>query len=265
MKFLIRDDDINYFTRASNLETIYKDIWIKCPISFSIVPFQACSKSGAIPEKYWQGEQIFPIGENKELINFLTKKIREKKITISLHGWSHKDYPKGPEFVAGKNLEKKVQKGKEYLEKLFGIKITAFVPPHNALSQEGFEAIIKNNLNIIGIPNFRKFSRLKKTNYWLPFLKKIYYKIIYQSAYPYLMNFGDHREIGFYTLSPSANYKNLIKSLDFIYKKNGIFILATHHWEIKGNQTTREKFYSLWRYVQKFPKVEFISINDIFK
>jgi len=265
MKFLIRDDDVNYFTKPEDLELIYRNIWQKCPISFSIVPFQTGVISNAIPEEYWQSDKIFPIGENQKLVNFLDQKNREGKIAILLHGFSHKDYPEGPEFVAGKDLERKVKEGKEYLEKIFNLKIIAFVPPHNSFSKEGFEATINNHLNIVGIPHFRRFGRLKNKNYWIPFLKKLCYKIFYQSSYPYVLNFANHKEVGFYTVSPSADYDKLIKVFNFIRKKNGVFILSTHYWEIKKDEKTREKFYNFWKYIQKFPDINFLSINELFK
>ena len=119
MKFPIRDDDVNYFTTPMELIRNYETVWDVCPVSFSVVPFHACTKTGAIPEKYWSGDRIFPIGENKELVQFLKEKIREGKVSIMLHGYSHKDNPDGYEFETGVELCNKIKQGKEYLESLW--------------------------------------------------------------------------------------------------------------------------------------------------
>jgi len=92
MRFALVDHDTNYFTKPAQLESVYGEIWGKIPISLSVVPFHACTKSGAIPQEYWQGDRIFPIGENKKLVEFLKRKIDENKISILMHGCNDKDY-----------------------------------------------------------------------------------------------------------------------------------------------------------------------------
>ncbi|MFQ5867215.1 MAG: hypothetical protein ACE5IT_04380 [bacterium] len=92
MRFALVDHDTNYFTKSEQLESVYGKIWDKMPVSLSVVPFHACTKSGAIPREYWQGDRIFPISDNKELVEFLKRKISENKISILMHGYSRKDY-----------------------------------------------------------------------------------------------------------------------------------------------------------------------------
>jgi hypothetical protein len=52
MRFAIRDDDTNYFTQPEQLARVYGAVWEVCPVSLSVVPFQACTRSGAIPREY---------------------------------------------------------------------------------------------------------------------------------------------------------------------------------------------------------------------
>ena len=57
--FSIRDDDTCYFTTPRELESCYGRIWDICPVSLSVVPFQASTKSGAVPREHWSGKEVF--------------------------------------------------------------------------------------------------------------------------------------------------------------------------------------------------------------
>lgn len=262
MKFAIRDDDICYFTKPQQLEKIYSKIWDKIPISLSMVPFQACTKSGALPEEYWQGDRTFPIDKNKELVEFLRKKIKEGKVSIMLHGYSHKDYKGSYEFVAGANLSQKVKEGKRYLEELFETEIKTFVPPHNALSRKGMKAVIDNGLHLIGsfpvwvykdpIPP----ALIKRKIYQLKTRRK--------APYPYILKFPDHLEMSHYTLTSRTNLRKLIAAFNLVYRYQGIFCLATHHWEFFHSEM--EKMFSkFWKHINRFPNIEYTNVNKIFK
>lgn len=265
MKFAIRDDDINYFTNPEDLETIYGNIWNKCPISLSIVPFHASVKSGAIPPKYWTGDAIFPIDENKRLIKFLKEKIKEGKISIMLHGYSHKDYENGHEFEVGDNLEKKVKEGKEYLEQLFKIQVTTFVPPHNVLSRKGLLAVVNNGLNILNIPSFRPGRRVFHFSNIIPFIKlRIFYIRHPGRRYPYVISLSDHNEINCYPLVPQTKLEELEDDFKFCSKMDGVFCLATHYWEMKNTKSMIKKFNKFWEYINIInDNIYFLRISDI--
>ena len=39
MKFAIRDDDVSFFTKPIELESLYKNLWEKnIPVSFAVIP-----------------------------------------------------------------------------------------------------------------------------------------------------------------------------------------------------------------------------------
>ncbi len=262
MKFAIRDDDICYFTKPRQLEKIYSKIWDKIPISLSIVPFQACTKSGALPKEYWQGNRIFPVDKNKELVEFLKEKIREEKVSIMLHGYSHKNYKEDYEFVAGTNLSQKVREGKRYLEELFETEIKTFVPPHNALSRKGMKAVIDNGLNLIGSFPFWVY----KSSIHLPLIKRKIYQLKTgkRAPYPYILRFSDHLEMSHYTLTPGTDLKKLITAFNLVYHYQGIFCLAVHYWEFFHSEM--EKMFSkFWKHINRFPNIEYTSVNKIFK
>ena len=153
MKFAIRDDDTNFFTKPKELEHIFNRIWNRCPISLAVVPFHSCTKTNQIPKKYWSGNKLFPIDKNNQLIKFLKQKIKEEKIDILLHGYNHKIETNGFEFELIKEPYNKIMEGKNYLEELFDVKISVFVPPNNSISSKSVKALRKAKLNISGIPS----------------------------------------------------------------------------------------------------------------
>jgi len=265
MKFAIRDDDTNFFTNPEDLEKIYSRIWNICPISLTVVPFIASMKSPAIPEKYWQGDRIFSIGENKKLVEFLKSKISENKISILMHGYSHKNYENGYEFEVGENLYEKVRKGKKYLQELFEVEIKTFVPPHNSLSKEGMKAVIANKLNILGSFSFRLSQRPFQLKNIFYFLKRKNFQGKNKTFfYPFVMCFTDHSELDCCSLIPSTSLEDLIEKFDLARRYNGDFCLTTHYWEVSNLQTL-DTFRRFWEYVNKFNNISHLSVNKIFE
>lgn len=270
MKFAIRDDDTNYFTRSQDLIDNYGDIWDICPVSLSVVPFHACTKSGAIPEKYWSGDGIFPIGNNEELVSFLKETITKGEVSITLHGYNHKDNSDGYEFETGVDLYDKVRQGKEYLEELLDVKIEAFVPPHNIISKEGLAAVVDNGLNLVNIPSFRFSRRFFRLGNIVPFIKLRAFRARYNRKYPYVLNFGDHKEVGYYSLTPQVSFESLKGDFDFCRRMGGSFILATHYWEFAAKQIYNpnlqmgDVFREFWEYVNDSDGLSFATVNQIF-
>ncbi len=271
MKFAIRDDDTNYFTKPEELISNYSHVWDTCPISLSVVPFHTCTKTGAIPKAYWTGNDVYPIRDNQALVKFLLEMMENGRISIMLHGYSHKDNPDGYEFDTGDNLYEKVKKGRDNLKEVFNTEIKVFVPPHNTLSKKGLAAVINNNLNLVNTPSFRIERRAFQLGNVLPFIKQKCFKLRFKNKYPYVLSFPDHKEVAYYSLTPEASFDDLKESFDFCREKNGSYILATHYWEFAAvqsynrNITMGDVFNQFWEYVIKFNDVQFVSVNGIFE
>lgn len=263
MKFAIRDDDVSYFTKPEQLERVYRDIWDKCPISISVVPFHACMKSKNIPREFWQGSSVFPLGDNRKLVAFLKEKLAEGKISIMLHGYSHKDYPGGPEFEAGEDLVKKVKEGKEYLQELLSVEIKTFVPPHNSISPDGIRAVIGNRLNLVHIPALRYFNNWKNLDMGIALVKRLFYRIVYRMDYPFVFHFRDYKALPFYSLIPATTFEWLKDKFDFCQRKHAPFCLATHHWEFEYSSQIKEVLHRFWDYVNGQEEIEFVTVDKI--
>ena len=268
--FAIRDDDTCYFTRAEDLESCYGKVWDICPISLSVVPFHASTKSGAVPKQYWSGTEVFPLERNRELVEFLRDNIARGRIHITLHGYHHRGESDAPEFAAGKDLEHKVIKAKRYLEDLWRQPITVFVPPHNALGPAGYRAVVKAGMNIAGVPSFRLSLRG-----WDPRVLTIGLKrrlSICLSGFPpaWPIVFPDgHREVWCCGLAPHISLEDLKQVFDRVSGAGGVFVLATHYWEFDvlrsgQEQSIRQVFSSFWDYVNSANvQIKFLTLAEI--
>ena len=269
MKFAIRDDDTNYFTKPEELERIYSNIWDTAPVSLAVIPFAGGGKVDAIPPEYWQGDKVFPIGENEGLVEFLKEQIAKGRVSLMLHGYSHKDYPNGYEFEAGSDLFSKVRRGKRYLEELFGVIIKTFVPPHNSLSRRGAQAVIDNGLNILMAYSHWPWERPLEAANFINFARMVWFWLRYGKSkrYPNTLCFSRHKEFGCYTLHPSASFQELREGLEFTMEAGGNFCVATHYYALIEDDNLLAILKELISYAKEITggKVEFVHADALFE
>ena len=239
MKVAIRDDDTSFFTRPEQLERVYGRYWDRIPVSLAVVPCHASTRSKGIPPEHWEGVRSFPLADNLELVEYLRAQVGAGRVSIMLHGWSHKNYPTGYEFEAAPRLDERLARGRGYLEALFGGPIRTFVPPHNALSRRGLQAVDAAGLNVLG--SFYSFRPDKKP--WGPDTLRNYLRIRAHRRktgrtkrdrliYPWPVRYNRHAEFGCQPLVPRTTLDELVGAFEEARRFGGDFCLATHYWEI---------------------------------
>jgi predicted deacetylase len=297
MKFAIRDDDTSFWTKPEELEAVYNEIWKKgLIVSLSLIPFAVRSYNCGDQDKFYQDEKQKLIGENRELIEFLQEKIRENKISIMLHGFSHqykvaknkrdkpvlatkeslnvlRKYKKGPELCwygeynwkGYKQLKKETQKGKEYLEELLHTEIIVFVPPSNDISKEGVKAVSECGLNISGIMRLNKFNRPVNLYSIKNWFVKLWWRVISNRVFPYVMKYGIHKELHAYGLVPGVSFEELRNGFEACRKLNAPFHIATHHWEVRENNELRQTLYDIVQLSCISSGVEYGTVDNLFR
>lgn len=239
VRFAIRDDDANFFTRPEQLERVYGEIWQWAPVSIAAVPFHASTRSGAIPAEHWDGDGQFPLADNGEILSYLIEQQRAGRVSFLLHGYSHRNYEAGYEFEVGPDLDQRISKGRAELERLFGGQIRTFVPPHNALSRRGLEVVDRAGMDVLG--SFMSFHPRRKP--WDRHTIANYLRIaLYRQrtgrgrenrlVYPYALRYKNHAEFGCHALIPSTTLDDLLAGFEEARRWAGDFCLATHYWEI---------------------------------
>jgi hypothetical protein len=270
MKFAIRDDDTSFFTEPEQLLRGYEGIWNRAPVSVSVVPFHGRTRTGGIPPQYWSGgDELYPVADNTRLIAFLSEQIVKRRVSIMVHGYSHVDEAAGYEFAAGADLERKAREAKQYLERVFGRSIYAFVPPHNTLSERGYRAVLKAGFDIVQIVRFARRGRPLSLSDWRALARMTGSKVLWKhpySYYPHVLDFGAHREVGFHSLTPSVLLRDRLRELEFCHRRRGVFVLATHYWEL--DRATKDGFtlrQALQRLVNRAADLgaQFCSVNQV--
>jgi predicted deacetylase len=269
MKVALRDDDTSYFTEPGRLESVYHDVWDRIPVGLAVIPQAAGFADKAIPEKYWDAGRAFPLEENPALVESLRTLVKDGRITISQHGYTHEDYPDGHEFQAAPDLESRLARGQAYLERSLDTRIRVFVPPHNALSKRGLKAIDAAGLNLLGSflsfrPSLRPWDLRTPGNWWR--IKQYRGKTSRTKAdrfvYPHVLRYRNHGEFGCCGLIPNTTFEDVKRSFDEARAAGGDFCLATHYWEVDA--TLKRVLVEFLDYAAGCDGVRFVPVEELF-
>jgi hypothetical protein len=270
MKIAIRDDDTCYFTAPDDLERVYADIWDRVPVCLAVVPFAIGYRRAGIPEAHWNDGRAFALEKNGELAGRLRELIGQRRATVALHGYTHQDFPDGFEFEAAPDPERRVREGRSYLQSLLGTTMSIFVPPHNALSRAGLDAVRCERLNLLG--SFLSFHPRHRT--WEPRTPVNWWRVARYRArtgrskrdpliYPHVIRYGTHAEFGCHSLVPGTALEDLVRAFDEARRAGGDFCLATHYWEVDA--AMKRVMQSFLDYAARHDNVEFVAAEALFQ
>lgn len=178
----LRDDDTSFITKPEDLSGAYDCYWNVLPVTLAAVPFSHGSQQLILscedqPDKYgavydWEKKasanqltayhRTHPIGENRELVEFLKPMIRNDKVEIAQHGVNHRYHQRGPEMLSDQQNLYTIRAGKEYLEKVFGIDVVTFVPPSNRVDRRVVKILAELGLHLFDSGSIHYNSFLEK-------------------------------------------------------------------------------------------------------
>jgi hypothetical protein len=262
MNFIIRDDDLNYFSTPEDIEWWYEDIFnMGIPVNFAAIPFVKPVSDVYTGEKKG-GEEEYPISENKRLVEYVKN---HDLIYIMQHGCTHETKDGVFEYASNdyESLLKKTKRGKRELEQAFEQDIEVFVPPHDSISNNGIKVLEKKNLNLIrgrGCKNIL-FRRDFIKNFFIMtshVLKNLNKK--FTPAFPKNRKFKKHSQAYSYRLE-NDNLNELKKGLKYAHKKNGTFIITNHIHN--KNKKRKENIIKLTKIAKKH-NANFVTTSEIF-
>lgn len=231
MQVLIRDDDVCYFTKPEELESIYHDYWGKIKIILSVVPFQEGGPHVTVPQKY-QGGGTYKISSNKKLVSYIRDHLKSGDVEIALHGITHRDSQRGSEFSSCTSLIEETRMAKQYLEETFKTKVSFFSPPHNALDRDGLKSVLANSMDILNVPRFLTCRNFWETDNWQPFIEIIIANLTSGLMPRKYLRFRNHRELFCWSLTPTSDINEVKRAYRLASEENGVFCLSTHYWEL---------------------------------
>ncbi|MDB5195567.1 MAG: hypothetical protein JWO84_751 [Parcubacteria group bacterium] len=226
MKFLIRDDDLNYFSKPADIERWYTDIFDQgIPVGFSAIPF-VTPASDVYTADTPPSEEECPIGANTELTSYVKQ---HPLIEILQHGTTHATVNSIYEYQNPHITLTEAARGRMELERAFGSPIGIFVPPHDWIGGSGILSVEAAGMDIIrgrgaGLRNF-----IPRFAYFVVFIKAVWHKLSHLGkektpAYPYVLDFGKHKEVCSYRLEDT----DVFDGMEYAHRKKGIFVVVTH-------------------------------------
>jgi hypothetical protein len=250
LRIAIRDDDTCFYTKPAELAQLYETLWDRIPVSLSVVP-------NSVPAHRWhrfktdaRDDECRWLHLNKELVSFLREKIREGRIEVMLHGFTHEFRRSGgswlPECLwkTPERLMEEVLQGKTYLEDLLESPVRVFVPPGNAIAAAGILAIESAGLDLSGILG-RRVDRPLSAAYAAAYFRRWAYRARNGAPYPFPLRVGKHWELTAHALTPRSNPDSLRRSLQRACEIGAPFVLATHYWEVGSVSGLSDTFRAL--------------------
>ena len=269
MKVAIRDDDTCYFTAPETLERVYHDVWDRVPVCLATVPRAIGYERIGIPREHWHSGEAFPLEQNRALVPFLTDAIARRRVTIALHGYTHQDYAEGFEFQAAPDPERRVENGLRELRTTLNAPISVFVPPHNALSKRGLDAVSAAGLNLLGSflsfrPSMRTWDRRTLANWWRVrgYRASSGRTKADRLVYPHVLRYTTHAEFGCHSLVPGTSVEELTSGFDEARRSGGDFCLATHYWEVDA--VLKGVMLKFLDYAAGHADVRFVAAEELF-
>jgi hypothetical protein len=255
------------------LESIYSDAWkLGYKVCLAVVPSQKGMNDMCVPPSVRQSKSLFPITENRPLVNYLNNRIRKGSVEILQHGFSHEGEPKGRgEFGSEIEMEKEVELGKKIIKEAFKQQIRFFVPPGEDISRKNLCVLFRKGL----VPIYRVslFDTYMRNSFIPSFAKKMALKFLVERynkqdkqdssrnlavrfVKPVIINVEKHA----ITWTPTIKNVNLlsINSLNAMTEKiiksctvsrNPVCIINHYHmyyhdWE---KSITRQDMYEAWK------------------
>jgi len=232
LRFCIRDDDTNFFTRPEDLERIYGGTLRRGPVSLAVVPFCRAGSNKAVPAHLRDTWSLHPLHDNPALVEYLREKVGCGQFEIMLHGYHHDEADGRPEFEGGSDLERKARHGRQYLQDLLDAPVRVFVPPHNGIGSRGLRAIARAGLHLAGAAGMRGGWPVTSRRSWALWWKLRALRRNGGVGVPWGLDLGDHREIGGNPVTPLARLGANRRALECERVVGGVFCAATHYWEL---------------------------------
>ena len=202
-------------------------------------------------------------------MRLLKDAVARGRASIALHGYTHQDYPRGFEFQAAPDPERRVRHGLQSLEATLGTRPTIFVPPHNALSRRGLAAVSAAGLNLLGSflsfhPSMRPWDRFTPANWWRVrrFRRASGRTKRDAFVYPHVLRYRHHAEFGCHSLIPATTVQELIDGFEEARRAGGDFCVATHYWEVDAR--IKDTLVRFLDHAAARPDVRFVRAEALF-
>jgi hypothetical protein len=265
MKFVLLDLDTSYFTRPEDLDRAYGPVWGKIPVHVGVVPFH--SGQGVYVPLDADPSRLYAISENRNLVDYLCSRIAAGHVYIFLHGFDHAPRGGRPEYSSSAKASERIEIGCVALERSFGRRVRAFLPPNGGLCPEAMATLRRRGMHVIGRFSFnpiRMERDCRPENLW-NWARRKYFLCRYRNlTFPWLLRSGGMGELDCLWLMPGDTVDKLLGFAERIRLIRGTFCLATHYWELNQNLELREVLHGFIDRIKGDRGIRFPFLDRIF-
>ncbi|MDE2057931.1 MAG: hypothetical protein KGI78_03705, partial [Patescibacteria group bacterium] len=168
----------------------------------------------------------YPVGENRELVDYAQ---RTPLLEILQHGTTHETRDGAFEY-ARRVPRGDALRGRQELERAFARPVRIFVPPHDWIGRSGVLAVEAAGMDIIRGRGAGLKVFIARFAYLRVFAIMLFFKLSYAlrgktvPAYPFILDFGKHREACSYRLEDP----DVFAGLEDAHGQGGVFVVVTH-------------------------------------
>lgn len=214
--FIIRDDDISFFTSPQMLEKVYGPLWQQgFKTTLAVIPKHKAIDDLNVPPSFRGRNTYHSLNLNRNLVHYLENRLREDYIAIAQHGFSHEKIDGVHEFGISDRgeLARRLSEGIRILNNALNVEVKAFVPPWEKLS--------KSALGVI-----------RKAGMWA-------FKPSYKH-YP-----------SKYLDDPNIQFERFKTKFLDSYRRGGCFILVHHYWDYFSDWEKKITRKALYHHLQE--------------
>ncbi|MBM3810189.1 MAG: DUF2334 domain-containing protein [Acidimicrobiia bacterium] len=242
MRFAIRDDDTCYFTKPEELERVWGRVLPYAPVSLAITPFALQAFHLGNLERFYQGSTPEPLANNTGLVQWLREHLETGSISVMCHGSTH-EYKRVSkrrliqEYVwkSRERLALETQQAKDHLQQVLQTRVNTFVPPGNAISRAGLEAIQPSFPHVLTTLSLRRWHGLRLDRGSLEaFLRRLYHQLRYGAPSPGVEQLGGVKLLPSFSLTRATSWEMAEKRFQLCRKLETDFVVAVHYWEINA-------------------------------
>lgn len=242
-KLIIRDDDMNFFTKLEDVERVYSEIR-EIPVSFAVIPMVTdVSTYGNCPDT--KGNAVpRDVLENTHLVSWIKDNLKNGKCDVLMHGITH-----GYKFISEHRLAEmewrdepdladKIIKYRDEMSRAFDYDIKVFVAPSNKISKYGIDCVSRSGMDFSGIIPLsfqRHFDKYSMMNY----LKRWSFRFFKRLPYPGLLDYHNHLEMNACIIQ---GYDYLTRMYSYCEEKGLPMAVNVHYWHLRDNPQTLSWF-----------------------
>ena len=203
------------------------------------------------------------------LVEYVSNYINSENFELALHGYTHRFYPDGPEFVNSHISEQNIIDCKKYLEILFNVGVDFFVPPSNDISYSNYLLLKKNHLSLVtssivrceGLKDsLRRNSRLVFEN-----MPDIFYSLGRRRLVLNPIKLERMSILRSKTFRLDDTVDDYIARNEEQMERAGFISIATHYTVLCASKSYRFEFFKLLDKIDsKYGGIEFKTLRELY-